>query len=156
MKFNISENDIKSMVNESIRRIMKESHGYVRPDGNGMTGGFWGGDKYRKTISFDPRNYIENIDFLDEIYDTIDSGLKEEYSATLSVDCSYDESTGYGSRYCPVIEIEDTEISDDFYEDVDNLQIEENIKEEIIDAVTDGLREYDGDLNCDDYDGDDY
>lgn len=153
MKFNINENDIKLMAYESIRRIMKESHGYVSPDGNGMTGGYWGGSNYKKTISFDPRNYLENTEISADEYDILDEGLKEEYSATLSVSSSYDESTGYGSRYCPVIDFDDVEISKDFYTDVNNLQIDESIKEQVIDAVTDGLYQYEGDVS-DDYDED--
>jgi len=155
MKIQITENDIKNIIKECAKRIIQERFykGYVQPDGNGMTGGHWGGHDYTKTIKFKPYDLLDNVEFPEN--DNLD-WMNKTYTAELSIDSSYDESTGYGTESCPVTEISDINIEDSFYYDVKNLPYDDTIKENIIDSVEDGLSNYE-DLSDDNeyYDPDD-
>lgn len=140
----ITENDIKKMIQESVKRINEYRGGYVAPDGNGMTGGSWRSwGKTTDTVSFCIDDIISEIELPEEIEETVDNGLKSDYNVNVSYEASYSESTGYGSKYNPVMEINDQQIDESFYDDVDKLPVDEAIKEQIIAAVENAVESYD-------------
>lgn len=131
----ITENDIRRMVTESVTTILEYGsyrHGYVKPDGNGMTGGHWGGYGSKGSTTIDMAYVLDKLPFSGEDYGIIVNGLKDEYTVNYDYSSSYDESTGYGSRYSPVFELNDWNIEPAFYDDVNALSIDDSVKEAVI------------------------
>lgn len=139
----ITENDIKRMVMESVSKIL-ETRGFVKPDGNSMTGGAWDSrSETTKTVNVDIRSILDNavynheIELSEDDADILFRGLENEYPIEVSYSSSYDDSTGYGSRFSPKVNISKVTLSPQLLSYFEQLPIEDTIKTSVISFLSD-------------------
>lgn len=116
----LTEGDLRTLVSNSVMKILKEASGYVPNDGNGMVGGRW--ESWDESGECNVLSWLENnIDKMaprdmgeDEYNRMIDYLYANEDVFTLvgHFSVSYDESTGYGSSSSPVYEFKNIEGED--------------------------------------------
>lgn len=114
----LTESDLHNIIGKSVRKIVSEAmrdrmrKGFVSHDGNGRVGG-----EYGSTTVYGTKNML--IPLLEEVPIDSDNGFDEfevycesnegAFDITAMINFSYDESTGYGTSYSPVGEIESIE-----------------------------------------------
>lgn len=98
----LTENELKYMITESVKKILKESPyrgGWDRSGSvprDGMTGGSWGSKRVYGTYWVDIDRLIELIDdetYSDELYKKLES-IGEELYFEVEADYGYDDSVG--------------------------------------------------------------
>lgn len=149
----LNKNDLKDIVMEAAKKLIKEGYGYVTPDGNGMTGGYWGGTKYKTYGTLPMDAVLDKLNLDDETFEYVAESLDVDYNVDAEMSSEYDESTGYGSKHSPVVTVEDADIEKKFFDDVQALQVDDNLKREIIDTAEDFVMSDDMEWNDN---GDDY
>jgi hypothetical protein len=163
----LTESDLHRIVKESVNRIIKEGRirrGYVPNDGNSMVGGHYESNTFN--ASKDVLNdLLENIQISPEEYDSFEKYCEENPDVFVingKVSSSYDESTRYGNRMFPVMEIESIDNEQDainYVAQYPNRKVAQ-IAVKTLNDIIDGLKgedfnfddnEYEPDLDSRDY-----
>lgn len=147
----LTESDLRNIISKSVKKVVSEAinvrrRGYVSNDGNGMVGG-----EYGSYSEYGTKNVMNNL--LEDIPIDSDNGFDEfeayceqnedAFEITAKINFSYDESTGYGSSYFPVGEIESIDSDNAVeclrkYPDVKISQLAIQTLQNIIDGLDDG------------------
>jgi len=156
----LKESDLRHMVYETVARILNEGrnahrYSYISHNGNGMIGGKWesweingSGNILKKFIQNLERrigNNEELDNFIDYCYDN-----EDVFDVYANISGSYDESSGYGSTYMPLYQIEEIEDTSDMEEYVMNYPSNKGFKQVVLKILDDTLNSLDvDDFNVD-------
>jgi hypothetical protein len=107
----LTETDLHNIIKESVKKILKETRGFVPHDGNGMVGGYY--DSWQREGSCNVATpFLTAIsEFIDEdTYQQLENYVYENedaFTINASFTEGYDESVGYGSSNMPMSDLDD-------------------------------------------------
>jgi len=133
----LTETDLHNLVREMTCKVLNEAGwgnngwrtGYVKPDGNQMTGGNYGSRSHGYIpVDISEKFFDETYKILRQYGDTYQEVMEmffnEEnpFIINVCIDSEYDESTGYGSEMFPINTIRDVKGEEKIVEFIDNFQ----------------------------------
>ena len=153
----LTEGDLRNMISHMTKNVLNEigygknfRGGYVKPDGNSMTGGYYGGATYMTTASIAEKFLEIFAEVYRELEDDVFSDFEDfvysnedNFVLQVKINSQYDESTGYGSSMFPVNEIEDVEGEEEILELIEEFPFADRrfmeAAQETLDKIVDSL-----------------
>ena len=108
----LTENDLHSIVRKAVNKIIRESHGYVPNDGNGMVGGSWGSRTLSATYYL--YNYIEDALYDAGAFESEDGNKIDEFIKRC-------DSKGIFNVKVDVVESYDNSVGIDYDAEIENI-----------------------------------